>query len=291
MPKIYKITQAQMVVLSEHIKSEKKLVEGVVPFTSEPPTIQTEEPGATTTELSPEAQAYYNQQNKEPLPPEKEEEKVMDEETPVDANSAVDPNLISTLVNQELQKMGINPGHLKQASSVGSTAQIQQTNTPTHSSQNRQTVNTPANPQPTGPIMGEEQPVSNQETAPALTSTNEDTYKTEIKVTDVDTYNLTAQALEMGNSDVDISVVGELTVEWTLIPDAKPWGVRSLETEIHKISGYLHFSYVDDQGQKDSKELPFTAEGWEIIDNIKIGSTIYPSTIEMDWQKKTLTVE
>lgn len=297
MAKTYKLTNSQMKMIIESMKSEKNLNEGsdiTIPVTS-------------NQELSPEAASYYAQQNKKPKPEEVPEE----EEIPVEEDAPIDPNdpaaAISALVNQELQKLGINPGGLKKAAAASSNHDS--TSAIKNSAQNRQTINTPANPQPsvTEPtsIMGEELPVSNsiEDESESVESNGGDLFfKTPLE--NINITNSNSEAIMMVYKSLGIGTVDYITArnffvtwgidEFKFLPNDA--GIGNMITKIYNVEGTLLVDVfeggVEDDGSV-SKVVNFDAKkmGFRLKSEMSwSGNELSVQDVEIDWQKRLITV-
>lgn len=328
MAKVYKIREDQLALLKEFLKSTKKVV--------------SENLGAQ--ELSPEAAAYYGQQNKEPQPPEQEEEKENGDgvvskpaaamsqgpqpaptgnEVPMEEDEQQNNAQVGALIAQELKKLGIDPAKLKQISqqqpspngNQPQTGQVQQQPNGTRNPQLRQVINTPANPQPS--VMGEEQPVSNQDDSiefedipnekPAAASTPETIessgddlfFKTTIRRDSGIYHTAGEQQAQMFGFPPGVEVndvLGDMEVLWTVDFDIFPdqSGISKIKIEIKNITGQLKPEYMDEHDQYQHTDFAFDAKklGFKFQVDMKLDDAVVrPKTLDVDWKAKLITVD
>jgi murein L,D-transpeptidase YcbB/YkuD len=288
MPKIFKMTKEQAKILAEHLDKQKKIV------------------SENTETLSPEAEAYYAA-NPEAAA-EREKQKMEDDAEQMkeqDPAGAVDPETQQLLqaVQQHLQT--------KAAPANANTSTTAPAPTPA-----------PSNPAPgTGPQpapTGNEQPAPSPDSTEALraksdmavepgtvqektpgpaTATPAPTteaadsglvFTSEVEVT---AYNAQAKAYELGaQGAVDPEINGKLTLKWELEVQANRHGIKSLSTNIHNISGHLFLTFYDQQDNPQEQEFEFNSADWNVVDNIVIGSSIQPGSVDIDFAKKIIEV-
>lgn len=111
------------------------------------------------------------------------------------------------------------------------------------------------------------------------------------------------------NSTSDISVYnhpyeyldgGVLKIEWTFQVESREWGIKSLGIHVKRVHGELEFEEYDneDDDYPVEKTLEIDAKSteteWEIKTEIQVEdpftSDIYPNDIEINWEKKEITV-
>ena len=290
MPKIYKLTENQIIALKEHIKTVKTLQEDI----------------SVPDELSPAAAGYYKQNNLKP----KVEEVIPEEEVPV-ANPAEDKKIADALVTLGLQvipgtEATPQPTTTKPAAPTpGSTEALQA-----------------AKSQGDAGLIGEVEPVSNAkpeyddfedtpnlpkpvsnakpEYAEVETMYGDYNFKTYVNISSLEGDAVRAYCVK-NNYDVpedgDIDISGKLVVNWSIKieTDEAKTGVTNIKGFVNSVSGDLIFGYYphEDVFEMVTFTKPFNPNEWKIISDdiltIK-DNTITITDVELYWPRMELTV-
>ena len=99
------------------------------------------------------------------------------------------------------------------------------------------------------------------------------------------------------NIDVDVTPNGKAYVIWSLDPDMRSYGIKSMGLSIDRVSVEISWEYyiTDDQHKEgvvmfDTKEPQYA--DWDIQVDIEFSSDgrIYPSGLEIDYLRKSVTI-
>lgn len=287
MPKVFKLTESQLVALKEHIKSVKTLQEDI------------SEPDNLKSKLSAAARGYYDQNGIEP----KKEEVIPEEEVPI-ANPAEEKKIADALVTLGLQ---VIPG-TKPAPPTAT-----KPTAPTPGSTEALSATTAAGDPG---LIGEVEPVANAKPEPEYAEVEEMlgdyNFNTPVRVTSTGSdalYRYCSKNNFTPNGDDimpegDIEIDGQLVVSWSIKIESGATGITNMKVLINGITGDLTYSYYlhsleSDNDDKGEFTKPFNFKEWKITsgDILKIKTdmdtndcTITITTADLDWNRMELTI-
>ena len=261
MPKIYKLTESQVVVLRNHIKSDKKLNEDI----------------SVPDALSTAAKGYYTQSGTQPKI---EDEEISEEVPPQDP--AEDKKIKDALLALNLQVIPGTPASTQPpTAAVGSTQALQ--------AQSANVDTQAASGQPG--VIGEVEPVSNSKPD---SMSGDLSFKTPVEISFSDSNGLRIYCDKNGiviPVGEDIEVVGTLLVEWSINLDKREWGVKSIDVDVDNITGVLNFSYVDIHNKTRSFDKDFNFSEWTVnLEDMMIDKSIRIYSLDLDWREMSANI-
>lgn len=90
---------------------------------------------------------------------------------------------------------------------------------------------------------------------------------------------------DITSDDLDSS--GFMEIKWTFEMDAREWGIKDIVISVKSVKGHIWVELID---SKKEDEIEFDSEGYEIISEIEVSSNICPTSVTIDFSKKTITV-
>lgn len=278
MPKIYKLSENQIALVSEHIKKQKMIAEDLTPD---------QIVKSVEDDLSDIAKNFHKQNGSQPIAP---------EVTPVEKEiPPMDPAKLSNLAN-ELGQLGVTPDVFTKAAAIsGTTAPVPPV-----------APEKPVEPQikqqqsSASGIFGEDSELNNigNETPSLITdsamSNFDGDFNTVISSNNIDIFYIKTEMLGFPVDDgAGISTEGEVTITWSLDIDRRSDRVNSIYILIQKFDGSLIFKYDDANGQEHSVEIEINklVKDWDIINEMEVKETILPYEIELDFKFKKMIIK
>jgi len=122
-------------------------------------------------------------------------------------------------------------------------------------------------------------------------------FTTPIEPSDVSIYGFEPALNLPSNIDVDVTPNGRAYVIWSLDPDMRSYGIKSMGLSIDRVSVEIAWEYyiTDDQMKEgvamfDTKEPQYV--DWDTQVDIEFSSDgrIYPAAIDIDYLRKSVTI-
>ncbi len=138
---------------------------------------------------------------------------------------------------------------------------------------------------------------------------NDLTFTAELKRIEVDIYGLSRY---FGTPDCDIDTTQTATVKFHVEIDARQWGVKDIDIFIDSVTVYVNWETYTEEITPEERAALKKAGGveylnetiagtieintaekgskWEVINEMEVSSQITPNNIEVDFEKKIITV-
>jgi len=137
-------------------------------------------------------------------------------------------------------------------------------------------------------------------TAPSLKEAEisfDSQFTTPIGVSDISVYNFDGTMNSPSNIDLDVEANGKGYVIWSLDPDMRSYGIKSMGLSIDRVSVEIAWEYYNPNEQIKSGVVMFDTKEAQYSDwNVQIdiefdpSGSIYPSGLEIDFLRKSVTI-